>query len=76
MRKQTLLLFLLLMPCASLLGCADNTNQPSPKVGQGATLQQQLDAIDNNPNMPAQAKAAAKAEIQAHQNMDLSAGKK
>jgi hypothetical protein len=77
MRKQTCLLFLLLTPFTTLPGCAGrDANLSSPKAGQEATTAQQLKAIDDNPNMPPQAKEAAKANIQQHQNMDLSLGRK
>jgi hypothetical protein len=77
MRKQTFLLILLLAPSTTLLGCAGHDTDPSsPKAGQEAAMAQQLKDIDNNPNMPPQAKEAAKASIQQHQNMDLNLGRK
>ncbi|HLK55641.1 MAG TPA: hypothetical protein VKU00_03705 [Chthonomonadaceae bacterium] len=79
MRKQTLLLFLIGAPVAFLLGCSDTTNNanlPPPQAGQESTLKQQIADIDNNPNMPPQAKEAAKASIMQHQNMNLNPGKK
>lgn len=66
------LILLILLP-----GCASHdANLASPKVGQAATLAQQMKDIDANPNMPPQAKEAAKANLQQHQNMDLSVGRK
>jgi len=71
------LLFGLPLILFALDGCSHS--QPSPeatkeaaKAGQAATYNRQIQEIDNNPNMPPEAKAAAKAAIERGQSVDMS----
>lgn len=82
MIRLTLLFGVLLSPL-SLLGCSGSQNttgvpkgeQAAMKAGQEDTLNRQLKEIDDNPNMPPQAKEAAKATIRQGQQVDQSARK-
>jgi len=65
---------LLLAGCVGgtvLSGCGNssdpNSGASNPNGSQTYTVQQQLDAIDKDPKMPAIAKAQAKAIVLAHQ---------
>lgn len=68
-QKRSLLLLplsaLLLLPFMPLLGCSNSANTAPIKA---QTPEEQMKAIDDNPNMPEQAKAAAKDAILHHQD--------
>jgi hypothetical protein len=67
------LLFIVPLFVFALEGCSSSPPSPeAAKVSQAAMYNQQMQNIDNNPNMPPEAKAAAKAAIERGQHVDMS----
>lgn len=62
--RQALLCAIFIV-AGALLGCGDSDLGTKGGEGQGADYAAQIKAIDDNPNMPEPAKAAAKAQIEA-----------
>jgi hypothetical protein len=71
---------LTLLPLILSIGCSHpqspEATQAAARAGQAAVLNQQMKDIDDNPNMPPEAKAAAKAALERGQSVDMGTGKK